>query len=152
MMLAEVVQGYLSEVGITLNIEAYSFPIAIQMQRNGSVDLCITSFYTMNGDISGCFIQLFEGSYNKAAWLTQLDSELADKLHEGRFNSSAEASQDAYNWVQQWLDDQMWYMPVVEYNTAFLYRDYVMADTFSNFKYARDIRNLDLNEAVNESN
>jgi hypothetical protein len=28
----------------------------------------------MNSDISGCFIQLPEGSYNQAAWLTQLDA------------------------------------------------------------------------------
>jgi len=141
--LAEIVQSFLSDVGIELQIDSFDFATAIQMQRNGSVDLCITTFYTMNGDISGCFIQLPEGSYNQAAWLTQLDATLAEKLEEGRFAVGG-AADEAYGWVQDWLHENMWYLPVVEYNTAFICRDYVDDSNFLNLMHARDIRNLDL--------
>lgn len=142
--LAEIIQAYLAEVGIRMTIESYDFATAVQLQRNGSVGLCITTFYTMNGDISGCFIQLPEGSYNKAAWLTQLDPELKQKLLEGRYTKSETEAEQAYAWVQDWLDENMWYLPIVEYNTAFLSRDYVDSSGFYNLMHARDIRNLDL--------
>ncbi len=142
--LAEIIQAFLAEVGINMTIESYDFPTAVQLQRNGSVGLCITTFYTMNSDISGCFIQLREGSYNQAAWLTQLDPELEEKLLSGRYTDSEEDSEAAYSWVQDWLDENMWYIPIVEYNTAFLSRDYVDNSGFDNLMHARDIRNLDL--------
>ncbi len=142
--LGELVQAYLDEVGVKLTVESYDFPTAIQLQRNGSVDMCICTFYTMNSDISGCFIQLPEGSYNQAAWLTQLDARLDAKLKEGRYTDSDEAAGQAYDWVQDWLYENMWYLPVVEYNTAFICRDYVDDSGFDNLMHARDIRNLDL--------
>lgn len=142
--LAEIVQSFLDDVGIELQIDSYDFATAIQMQRNGTVDLCITTFYTMNSDISGCFIQLPEGSYNQAAWVTQLDDTLAEKLQEGRFATTDEEAQAAYDWVQDWLHENMWYLPVVEYNTAFICRDYVDDSQFLNLMHARDVRNLDL--------
>lgn len=142
--LAEIIQSFLDDVGVKLEIDSFDFATAIQMQRNGSVSLCITTFYTMNGDISGCLIQLPEGSYNKAAWVTQLDSTLADKIQEGRFASTAEEGDEAYFWVQDWLHENMWYLPVVEYNTAFICRDYVDDLEFYNLMHVRDIRNLDL--------
>lgn len=71
--LAETVQDFLSDVGVNLEIDTFDFPTALKLQRNGTVDLCITTFYTSNCDISGCLVQLPEGSYNQAAWLTQLD-------------------------------------------------------------------------------
>lgn len=142
--MAEIIQAFLAEVGIKLTIESYDFPTAVQLQRNGSVGLCITTFYTMNADISGCFIQLPEGSYNQAAWLTQLDSELEARLQSGRYTSSEEDAEADYAWIQDWLDENMWYIPMVEYNTAFLARDYVDDSGFDNLMHARDIRGLDL--------
>lgn len=142
--LAEVIQSFLDDVGIELQIDSYDFATAIQMQRNGTVDLCITTFYTMNSDISGCFIQLPEGSYNQAAWVTQLDGTLAEKLREGKVATTDEKAREAYDWVQDWLHENMWYLPVVEYNTAFICRDYVDDSGFLNLMHARDIRNLDL--------
>ena len=142
--LAEIVQSFLDDVGVELKIDSFDFATAIQMQRNGSVDLCITSFYTMNGDISGCLIQLPEGSYNQAAWVTQLDETLAEKLRQGRFAATQEEGDEAYFWVQDWLHENMWFLPVVEYNTAFICRDYVDDSEFYNLMHVRDIRNLDL--------
>lgn len=142
--LAEIIQSFLDDVGIELRIDSFDFATAIQLQRNGTVDLCITTFYTMNSDISGCLIQLPEGSYNKAAWLTQLDAVLADKLTEGRFAATDAEAEAAYTWVQDWLHENMWYLPVVEYNTAFICRDYVDDSEFYNLMHVRDIRNLDL--------
>ncbi len=142
--LAEIVQSFLDDVGVELKIDSFDFATAIQMQRNGSVDLCITSFYTMNGDISGCLIQLPEGSYNQAAWVTQLDEKLAEKLRQGRFAATPEEGDEAYFWVQDWLHENMWFLPVVEYNTAFICRDYVDDSEFYNLMHVRDIRNLDL--------
>lgn len=142
--LAEIVQSFLEDVGVELQIDSFDFATAIQMQRNGSVDLCITSFYTMNGDISGCLIQLPEGSYNQAAWVTQLDPGLAEHLQAGRFAAGEAEGDAAYFWVQDWLHEHMWFLPVVEYNTAFICRDYVDDTGFCNLMHARDIRNLDL--------
>lgn len=142
--LAEIIQSFLDDVGIELKIDSYDFATAIQMQRNGTVDLCITTFYTMNCDISGCLIQLPQGSYNKAAWVTQLDETLAAKMQEGRFAHTTEEGAEAYGWVQDWLDENMWYIPVVEYNNAFICRDYVDDSEFYNLMHVRDIRNLDL--------
>lgn len=142
--LAEILQSFLDDVGVELKIDSFDFATAIQLQRNGTVDLCLTTFYTMNGDISGCLIQLPEGSYNQAAWVTQLDGTLADKLRQGRFADTPEEADEAYFWVQDWLHENMWYLPVVEYNTAFLCRDYVDDSGFYNLMHVRDIRNLDL--------
>ena len=142
--LAEIIQSFLNDVGIDLQIDSYDFATAIQMQRNGTVDLCITTFYTMNCDISGCLVQLPQGSYNKAAWVTQLDETLAAKMQEGRFADTEEEAAEAYGWVQDWLDENMWYLPVVEYNNAFICRDYVDDSEFFNLMHVRDIRNLDL--------
>ena len=142
--LAEIIQSFLDDVGIELKIDSYDFATAIQMQRNGTVDLCITTFYTMNCDISGCLVQLPQGSYNKAAWVTQLDEALAAKMQEGRFADTEEEADRAYGWVQDWLHENMWYLPVVEYNNAFICRDYVDDSEFYNLMHVRDIRNLDL--------
>lgn len=142
--LAEIVQSFLADVGIELQVDSYDFATAIQMQRNGSEDLCITTFYTMNNDISGCLIQLPEGSYNQAAWVTQLDPTLAEMFEVGRYATTEEEEQHAYDWIQDWLHENMWYLPVVEYNTAFICRDYVDDSEFCNLMHARDIRNLDL--------
>ena len=142
--LAEIVQSFLADVGIELQVDSYDFATAIQMQRNGSVDLCITTFYTMNNDISGCLIQLPEGSYNEAAWVTQLDPALSEMFEAGRYAATEEEARQAYGWIQDWLHEQMWYLPVVEYNTGFICRDYVDDSEFYNLMHARDIRNLDL--------
>lgn len=142
--LAEIVQSFLDDVGIELQVDSYDFATAIQMQRNGSVDLCITTFYTMNNDISGCLIQLPEGSYNQAAWVTQLDPRLDAMFDTARYAETAEEAEAAYGWIQDWIHENMWYLPVVEYNTAFLCRDYVDDSGFYNLMHARDIRNLDL--------
>lgn len=142
--LAEIIQSFLSDVGIELTIDTFDFPTALQMQRNGKVDLCITTFYTMNNDISGCLIQLPEGSYNQAAWLTQLSAQLEADLKNGRSVQSAEEAETVYGRIQDWLDENMWYIPVVEYNTAFVCRDYVDDSGFYNLMHTRDIRNLDL--------
>ena len=142
--LAEIIQDFLGDVGIELVVDTFDFPTAIQMQRNGKVDLCITTFYTMNNDISGCFIQLPEGSYNKAAWLTQLSEQLAADLKNGRRTQSEAEAEAIYARVQDWLDENMWYIPMVEYNTAFICRDYVDDSSFYNLMHTRDIRNLDL--------
>jgi peptide/nickel transport system substrate-binding protein len=141
--LAEIVQGFLQEIGVTLKIDSYDYPTALAMQRNGTVSLCMTTFFTMNGDISGCLIQLPKGSYNKGAWLTQDYPELGEKLDEGRYAKTDEEAQEAYTWVQDWLDENNWEIPIVEYNTAFICRDYVDDSGFYNLMYARDIRNLD---------
>lgn len=142
--LAEIVQSFLSDVGIELTIDTYDFATAIQMQRNGKVDLCMTTFYTMNNDISGCLIQLPEGSYNQAAWVTQLDEELNEKMTEARYTQDGAVAEEAYGWVQDWLQENQWYLPLVEYNTAFACRDYVDDSGFYNIMHTRDIRNLDL--------
>lgn len=142
--LAEIVQDFLNDVGIELIIDAFDFPTALQMQRNGAVDLCITTFYTSNCDISGCLVQIQEGSYNMAAWLTQLDDTLGEKLNEGLYAEDEGEIADAYAWAQDWLHENMWYLPVVEYNNAFVCRDYLDCSEFYNIMHARDIRNLDL--------
>lgn len=142
--LAETVQDFLSDVGVNLEIDTFDFPTALKLQRNGTVDLCITTFYTSNCDISGCLVQLPEGSYNQAAWLTQLDQELEDNLNNGLYAATEEEAEKAYSWVQDWLDENLWYIPVVEYNNAFVCRDYVDDSGFYNLMHARDIRNLDL--------
>lgn len=144
--LAELVQSYLSDVGIGLKIDTFDFPTALQMQRNGSVDLCITTFYTSNNDISGCLVQILEGSYNQAAWLTQLDEELAAKVEAGRHTDSAETAASIYGWVQDWLHENMWFIPVVEYKAGFVCRDYVDASQFFDLMHSNDIRNLRLAE------
>lgn len=141
--LAEIVQSFLADVGVELKIDSYDFATAIQMQRNGSVDLCLTTFYTMNGDITGCLVQLPEGSYNKAAWVTQLDEELNEKMTSGRFAATEEEGWETWTWVQDWIHETMWYAPVVEYNNAFICRDYVDDSGFYNLMHVRDIRNLD---------
>lgn len=144
--LAELVQSYLSDVGIGLKIDTFDFPTALQMQRNGSVDLCITTFYTSNNDISGCLVQILEGSYNQAAWLTQLDEELAAKVEAGRHTDSAETAASIYGWVQDWLHENMWFIPIVEYKAGFVCRDYVDASQFFDLMHSNDIRNLRLAE------
>lgn len=141
--LAETVQDFLSDVGVKLKIDTFDFPTALKMQRNGTVDLCITTFYTSNCDISGCLVQIPEGSYNQAAWLTQLDQALADNLDKGLYAETEAEAEEAYSWVQDWLDENMWFLPVVEYNTAFVCRDYVDDSNFYDLMHARDIRNLD---------
>lgn len=141
--LAEIIQSFLADIGVELQIDSYDFATAIQMQRNGTVDLCITTFYTMNGDITGCLVQLPEGSYNKAAWVTQLDETLAAKFSEGRFAASEEEGWEAYTWIQDWMHENMYFLPVVEYNNAFICRDYVDDSEFFNLMHVRDIRNLD---------
>ena len=62
----------------------------------------------------------------------------------GRYATTEEEEQHAFDWIQDWLHENMWYLPVVEYNTAFICRDYVDDSEFCNLMHARDIRNLDL--------
>ncbi|MBR0130971.1 MAG: ABC transporter substrate-binding protein, partial [Firmicutes bacterium] len=144
--LATLVQSYLGDVGITVNIDTFDFPTALQMQRNGTVDLCITTFYTSNNDISGCLVQIREGSYNQAAWLTQMDPELLSKMNEGLYTDSPEVAEAAYGWVQDWLDENMWYIPIVEYKAGAVCRDYIDSTNFLDLTHSNDIRNIRLAE------
>ena len=65
-------------------------------------------------------------------------------MNNGLYAATEEEAEEAYSWVQDWLDENLWYIPVVEYNNAFVCRDYVDDSGFYNLMHARDIRNLDL--------
>ena len=140
--LAELIRSFLADVGITLKIDTFDFPTALSMQRGGQVDLCLTTFYTSNGDISGCLVQLNEGSYNQAAWVTQLDEELAAKMHAGLITDDKAEAEELYGWIQDWIDENMWYLPIVETNAGFVCRDYINADGIFELMHGNDIRNI----------
>ena len=140
--MAEIVQAYLADVGITLNIESYEPSVAIPMFRNGETDLVFNQYAMYNKYMSGVWITTGLDSTNKS--ITMPDEELDGHIREGRFAADTATAQEHYEWIQNWFHESNYMLPMADTNTAIMYRDYVDADNvFSPFTWS-DMRNINL--------
>ena len=140
--MAEVVQEYLADVGITLNVESYEPSVAIPMFRGGETDLVFNQYAMYNKYISGVYITTGLDSTNISIMMP--DEELDSHITAGRFAASAEEAQPHYEWIQNWFHENNYMLPLVDSCTAIMYRDYVDADTvYRPFDWT-DMRNIDL--------
>ncbi len=140
--MAEVVQAYLADVGITLNVESYEPSVAIPMFRNGETDLVFNQYAMHNKYISGVYITTGLDSTNRSIMMP--DEELDAHITDGRFAADEAAAQEHYEWIQNWFHESNYMLPLVDSHTALLYRDYVDAENVFCPFFWNDIRNLDL--------
>lgn len=127
--MAEIIQAYLSEVGIVMNIESYEPSVAIPMYRNGECDafFCMTS---TNGYPSSVYMNIAE-STSTMKGIMSTDEELNDYLDRGAGETDPAEAQAIYEWVQDWQHENTYSVPLVEVQWALIYREYVDGDDVS---------------------
>jgi ABC-type transport system substrate-binding protein len=73
------------------------------------------------------------------------DPEFNDYLDRGAQETDPEEAQAIYEWVQQWLYDNTWNVPLLDVQWAIVYRDYVDGSNVNNacLTGVDDLRNFD---------
>lgn len=140
--LAEIIKGYLADVGINLELESYEKATALPLMRNGGCDMPIGEFYTMNGFTSGCFIQTGTTSYNQAT--LRQEEDVNEWLEKGRYAATEEEAEEAYTWLQNWYHDTQWILPLYDVNKSMISMDYVDASGIADMYQLRDLRTVRL--------
>ena len=123
LVMAEIIQAELAEIGVTMNIESYEASVAIPMYRNGECDafFCMTS---SNGYPSSIYMNVAE-STSTMKGIMSTDPELNDYLDRGAGETDPAEAQAIYEWVQNWQHDHTFSVPLVEVQCSFIYREYV---------------------------
>lgn len=127
--MAEIIQAYLAEVGIVMNIESYESSVAIPMYRNGECDafFCMTS---TNGYPSSVYMNIAQ-STSTMKGIMSTDEEFNDYLDRGAGETDPAEAQAIYEWVQDWQHENTYSVPLVEVQWALIYREYVDGDNVS---------------------
>ena len=119
-IMGEALQAYLGAVGITLNVQSFDMPTAVPMFMAGETDLVWNSL----GSTSACDpaqVYANTGSTSTNASVKITDAELAGALDEASATVDAAARQEAYEFVQTWLQDNCRYIPICDINIGYAY-------------------------------
>lgn len=137
--MAETIQAYLSQIGITLNVNALDLASAIpyfvagesafQLVESANPYLDCDYFYTTNG----------EGASNILSRNT--DPDFNRYMLEGRVSEDYDTRAQAYQNAYQVMYDQIWWIPLCYQTIAIAQRDYV--DTALQLDYSvPNMRNI----------
>ena len=121
--MAEIIQEYLNEVGITMNIQSYESTVAIPMYRNGECD-AFFNLTTSSGYPSSVYVNIAASSSTMKG-ATIEDEELNDLLDRGVKATDPAEAQEIYEAVQNWQNENYWSVPMVDTLWTLIYRNYV---------------------------
>lgn len=115
-VVAEAVQGFLSAVGINVNVMTYDFGTAIPMLIEGESDL---GYFTITGGNTMLepdqVFSTFTGAF-KVAYID--DPTLQDYIKQGLATVDTETRNELYKAADQWLTDNFFALPIAELTEA----------------------------------
>ncbi len=119
--LAELVQSYLDDIGITVNIETYDMGTMLPMLMQGLSDFQrqTTSDGTPQLEVYECYSALPEDSVFQAVGIP--DAEINEQLRIGYSNVDESIRNAAYGEVQRLLYESFRHIPLYEWKTGFAY-------------------------------
>ena len=117
---ATILQAYLNEVGIKLNIESYDFATAIPILMADGTDISI--FGTGGGTFTASMIlkTIGETSTNSGARVS--DADFNAPINEAIATTDAATRQADYDQAAQWAFDNYWTLPIAYAQAADLYQ------------------------------
>ncbi len=120
-VVAEALQGCLSQIGIELSIESYDAGTAIPMMMNGETDLCLkqTEGGAFTGDPSQLVDTLGPNSTLGAARMT--DETWATAFEQALYSSDDSARAEGYATMQKWARETNRIIPICERANMFVY-------------------------------
>lgn len=122
-LLAETIQAYLSEVGINMEIEAYVMTTAIPMLRDGNCDVTLTGTGGGAYDAAVVFDKISNKGTDKSTIIN--DEALQAAIDKGAGTMDDATRAEAYAEAQQIMYDQHYFIPIVDVNSAYVYRSYI---------------------------
>lgn len=116
---AVILQSFLAEVGITLNVESYDFPTAIPILMANGTDIAIGG--TGGGTYLASTLMDTISKYNTNGAASVSDPEFNDHLDKALATVDEEVRAKEYAAAQQWIFDNCRTIPVAFSNAANLY-------------------------------
>ena len=122
-LMAEAIQGYLQEIGVVLNIEAYPMPVAIPKFMAGELDIGLTGTGGGAYDAAQLFDKMDDGGTDPSTIIH--DDELQALIDLGSGTMDPEIRAQAYADAQQLIYDKCYAVPIANINNAYCYRSYI---------------------------
>lgn len=137
---AEILQAYLAEVGITVNVESYDFATAIPILMKNGTDIGI--FGTGGGTFTASSIFSTISTSNTNTTCKIDDEEFNAYIDAGLSTVDTEKRQESYTAAAQWVYDNYWTLPIAYSQAANLYHGDISGMTGLN------ARTIDLKQIV----
>ncbi len=122
-LMAEAIQGYLQEIGVVMNIEAYPMPVAIPKFMAGELDIGLTGTGGGAYDAAQLFDKMDDGGTDPSTMIH--DDELQALIDLGSGTMDPEVRAQAYADAQQLIYDKCYAVPIANINNAYCYRSYI---------------------------
>lgn len=139
MRVMEAVQGYLGDIGITVECASYELNTALPYYFAGENDLAVLNSTNGLNDVWTIYSATYNGLF---ADRSLSDPEYRALLEEGLDTVDPEARAEAYRKLDDWLYENYWFMPYCEIQEAWCYNDRIasMEMVSSNFGSLGDIK------------
>ena len=127
--IAEALQAYLAEVGITLTVESYDLSTAMSYFMAADLDIAISELAIPCVDPAQAYV-VAEPTHTNACTI-QTDEEIVDLLYAAKYEMDSEAREQAYADVQDWFYNSYRWLPICEKLQANCFSDRIASwDTF----------------------
>ena len=121
--IAELVQFYLDEIGINVEITSADLPTAVPLFMAGETELVINSMGASAQEPDQQYDTVKASSTNATVRIT--DPEMDSYLMTGRNSVDPEVRRVNYENAQKWLYDNCREIPICDVYECFIYRDYI---------------------------
>ena len=139
MRVMEAVQGYLGDIGITVECASYELNTALPYYFAGENDLAILNSTNGLNDVWSIYSATYNGLFVDRGLS---DPEYRALLEEGLNTVDPEARAEAYRKLDDWLYENYWFLPYCEIQEAWCHNDRIaeMKMASSNFGCLGDIK------------
>lgn len=117
--MAEAIQAYLSQVGISLDVESYDIPTAVGVWMGLGTDLMLQNKTSSLLDPYQIFEPLGNGYSNPASIVS--DPTFNEYLQTGASSLDPAVRTKAYQDAQTWLSENYWVIPICDTGTGVVY-------------------------------
>lgn len=121
--IAELVQFYLGQIGINVEINSADLPTAVPLFMAGETELVINSMGASAQEPDQQYDTVKASSTNATVRIT--DPEMDGYLMTGRNSVDPEVRRVNYENAQKWLYDSYREIPICDVYECFIYRDYI---------------------------
>ena len=121
--ISELVQFYLSAIGINVDITSADLPTAVPLFMAGETELVINSMGASAQEPDQQYDTVKASSTNATVRIT--DPEMDGYLMTGRNSVDTKVRQENYENAQKWLYNSYREIPICDVYECFIYRDYI---------------------------
>ncbi len=107
---SEIVQAYMEEIGISLSVEIYEFPVAVPMLMNNECEFALSALSGAMADAADVYAQHAQTSTNGTT--ASNDEELNSLIDQASSTRDETTRQELYSQIQQWDYDNCRWIPI----------------------------------------